>query len=316
MFTGRSSAFFIAAFLLPVCSTFSTFDQDPEEDGIEEDDGDEFAAMQTQVTLLGRVGGADRLEDDSDSASFIQSQAETISKNDRSCSSSFQIADELDDALSLIQTDAAKHSPKETSEQTDDDKFSFIQAEITGAAAAEKVKVVDRSKILAWDTILAMDVNTEEDEVKKMGKILQKETSVARALTNEISDVNMLLVEPDEAPANAAASRSKCQNCDESTSLMQENVRTEKRSKKKATKKAKKSIELVGDETSFMQTTITLSKGARRVGVQASDDGDEDDLTTDDGIAFMQADVKLEHGCSRQREYMEEEEDEDDIFTL
>merc|ERR1719399_1798843 len=52
---------------------------------------------------------------------------------------------------------------------------------------------VDRSKILAWDTILAMDVNTEKDEVKKMGKTLQKETSVARALTNEISDLNMLL---------------------------------------------------------------------------------------------------------------------------
>jgi len=298
MSTAFSRAFLVAAVLFSVCA----YIQDDE--GIEEeDDGDEFIAMQTE-------------------ASFIQSEAKTISKNERRCESGFQVLDEMDDdAVSLIQTDAAKHSAKETRQIIDDDKLSLLQADLAGAVA-EKVKMVDRSKILAWDTILAMDVNTEKDEVKKMGKTLQKETSVARSLTNEISDMNMLLVEPDEArvtpdeaSANAAASRQKCQNCDESTSLLQEEVKTQRVSKK--AKKAKKSLSLVGDETSFMQTTITLSKGPRRVGRQAPDvDDDEDDLVSDDSIAFMQASVNVEPGCSRKISYQEDDDDEDDVFSL
>lgn len=307
MSTAFSRAFLVAAVLFSVCA----YIQDDE--GIEEeDDGDEFVAMQTEVVVM---RGADRLEDDFDGASFIQSEAKTISKNERRCESGFQVLDEMDDdAVSLIQTDAAKHSAKETRQIIDDDKLSLMQADLAGAVA-EKVKMVDRSKILAWDTILAMDVNTEKDEVKKMGKTLQKETSVARSLTNEISDMNMLLVEPDEASANAAASRQKCQNCDESTSLLQEEVKTQRVSKK--AKKAKKSLSLVGDETSFMQTTITLSKGPRRVGRQAPDvDDDEDDLVSDDSIAFMQASVNVEPGCSRKNRYQEDDDDEDDVFSL
>jgi len=314
MSTAFSRAFLVAAVLFSVCA----YIQDDE--GIEEeDDGDEFIAMQTEVVVR---RGADRLEDDFDGASFIQSEAKTISKNERRCESGFQVLDEMDDdAVSLIQTDAAKHSAKETRQIIDDDKLSLLQADLAGAVA-EKVKMVDRSKILAWDTILAMDVNTEKDEVKKMGKTLQKETSVARSLTNEISDMNMLLVEPDEArvtpdeaSANAAASRQKCQNCDESTSLLQEEVKTQRVSKK--AKKAKKSLSLVGDETSFMQTTITLSKGPRRVGRQAPDvDDDEDDLVSDDSIAFMQASVNVEPGCSRKISYQEDDDDEDDVFSL
>lgn len=287
-----------------------------EEEGIEEDDGDEFAAMQTQVVMLGRVGGADRLEDDFDGASFIQAEAETLSKKERSCGSGFQVLDEVDDALSLMQTDAAMHSPKEMRETDDDDKLSLMQQDIT--EGSEKVKTVDRSKILAWDTILAMDVNTEKDEVKKMGKTLQKETSVSRSLTSEIDEVNMLLVEPDEGPTNVAASREKFQGNDE-TFLLQEDARTEKRCEKQAKKNARKAktpLALVGDETSFMQTTITLSKGPRRVGRNMPDAHDEDDLASDDSIAFMQASVNLEQGCSRTNRYVEDEDDEDDVFAL
>lgn len=315
----RSSVFFLVFVFLSSSSAFE------EEEGIEEDDGDEFAAMQTHVTLLGRVGGAERLEEDSDSASFIQSQVETISRTTRSCESGLEVFDEIDDAVSLIQTDAVKHSAADARETYDDDKSSLIQADIVAAdrykAAAEKLKSVDRSKILAWDTILAMDVNTEKDEVQKMGKTLQKETSVARSLTNEISDLNMLLVEPDEAPANAAAPHQKCEHCDESTSLLQEDLRIEKSAKheaKKSKRSKKRASSLIGDETSFMQTTITLSKGSRRVGrpAPAPDDADEEDLSPEDGIALMQESVKVEHGCSRTNRYMDYEEDEDDVFSL
>ena len=40
-----------------------------------------------------------------------------------------------------------------------DDEFSLIQNDHVVRAG------VDRSKILAWDTILAMDVNTEKDDL-------------------------------------------------------------------------------------------------------------------------------------------------------
>merc|ERR1719183_736287 len=88
--------------------------------------------------------------------------------------------DEEDEHLSLVQT------------HDGDDKFLAK----TGAGT-------DRSKILAWDTILAMDVNTEKDEVKQMASTLKKEASAAKALTAELGNLNMDLIAADEELGHA-----------------------------------------------------------------------------------------------------------------
>merc|ERR1719409_1698192 len=110
----------------------------------EEDIDDEMSAMQTEVMMLERRVGTGRSlgpqwEEDED-VSFMQSETTVIAKDVRSpasCDRKAMAAEtsEEDDEVSLMQTDALAQSG------------------------------VDRSKILAWDTILAMDVNTEKDEV-------------------------------------------------------------------------------------------------------------------------------------------------------
>merc|ERR1712194_17260 len=59
------------------------------------------------------------------------------------------------------------------------DETSLVQVDALAQAG------VDRSKILAWDTILAMDVNTEKDEVKQMAATLKKQAAVAKAFAAE-----------------------------------------------------------------------------------------------------------------------------------
>jgi len=83
------------------------------------------------------------------------------------------------------------------------------------------------------------------------------------------------------------------------------------------------------DETALFQTTITLGKGARRVGrTDLADDDDEEDF--EDGTAFLQANVGLEQGghgtteglnlngvkICRRAKVDDDDEDENDEMSL
>lgn len=85
------------------------------------------------------------------------------------------------------------------------------------------------------------------------------------------------------------------------------------------------------DETALFQTSVTLGKGQRRVGMGDLAD-DEEDAFEEDGASFMQANVGLQQGdhtaegddlhlgrvkvCKRQRAVEEDDEEEDDVFAL
>jgi len=84
------------------------------------------------------------------------------------------------------------------------------------------------------------------------------------------------------------------------------------------------------DETALFQTTITLGKGARRVGrMDLQDDEEDDEDGIHDGTAFLQANVGLEqggHGSTEglnlksvkicRRAELEEDEEENDEVSL
>jgi len=169
-----------------------------EEDfGIEEEE-EQFSAMQTSLTMIvgQRHVGASRTHDEEDedafdSASFMQNEALLVSKTektDTSCTK-FQlegtIEDDATDVFSLMQADVILNQVRNTGVNEDlDDKVSLAQNEINLRAGNK------RSKILAWDTILAMDANTEKDEVKQMVSMFKKEDSAAKTLTSELSQLN------------------------------------------------------------------------------------------------------------------------------
>jgi len=156
---------------------------------------DEMSAMQTEVLTIERRAGTGRRfgpeweEDGFDDASLMQSETTVIAKDVRSC-------------------DGGQAEDAEMS--GDDDEVSLLQTDTFAQSAVDRQ--VDHSKILAWDTILAMDVNTEKDEVKQMAATLKNEAKAARDLTAELGELDMALTSADEEELNLGNRVRLCKN--------------------------------------------------------------------------------------------------------